>query len=108
MKVIHELALKHNYSETNIKKIISEAKEHPFNHNAAPQRLTKSAAVNRDKEIYVAFLQWPETRTEFTIWASEKYELSYEYISKILRYHFKADPKRYEQSYHTFVRPQKG
>ena len=107
MKVIHELAIKHNYSETNIKKIISEAKEHPFNHKTAPQRLTKSAAVNRDKEIYVAFLQWPETRTEFTIWASEKYGLSYEYISKILRYHFKADPKRYEQSYHTFVRPQK-
>ena len=107
MKLIQELAKKRNYSEISIHKIISSAKERSSSHKPSPRRLTKSSAINRDKEIYVAYLQWPGTRIDFTFWASEKYGLSYDYVSKILRYHFQADPKRYEQSYHTFIRPPK-
>ena len=107
-KLIQELAIKHNYSKTNIQKIISAEKERSSPHKTVSRRLTKREVVARDKEIYVAFLQWTGTRIEFAFWASKKYGLTYDYIGEILRYHFVADPKRYEQSYHTFVRPPKG
>ena len=103
MKLIQELAIKHKYCEGNIRKIIASAQGKPWSKKANSQRLTKAEVVKRDKEIYIAYLQWPGTRIEFAEWAAEKYAIDYDYVGKILRYHFAADPKRYEQSYHPKV-----
>ena len=51
--------------------------------------------VNRDKELFVALLNWTGTKAEFVTWAQEKYNLSSDYIRTIIVLHYKANPMRY-------------
>ena len=59
-------------------------------------RLLKAEVINRDKAIFVDFLNWEGNKRQFCFWAAKKYNIQYSYVYEILQKHFIADPTRYE------------
>ena len=57
-------------------------------------RLSPKETANRDKAIFVDYLNWKGNKKNFLVWASEKYNLSQIYISNILLLCLEADPNR--------------
>lgn len=94
--LVESLAIKYGYGTPNIQKIIEKTKDC----NAPEEKKYKKKAspdvINRDKELFVALLNWTGTQGEFIVWAQEKYGLTSDYIKKIIVLHYKANPKRYD------------
>ena len=98
-KAITIVAEKHGYSEINIRKIISKLEKGELSDVKKKKRLTKNEAKVRDKELFSEYLRWNGTKSEFYIWAQDKYKISNSYIHQILQYNYVADPRRYEMTY---------
>ncbi len=95
MKLMEALANKHRYGVPNIKRIIQIMKNDDCPQEKQYKKKASPDVINRDKELFVALLNWTGTQSEFKAWAQEKYGLTSYYISKIIVLHYKANPKRY-------------
>lgn len=96
MKLIEVLANKYGYGVPNIKRIIGIMKSNNPECKKQYKKKARPDVINRDKELFVALLNWTGTQGEFTLWAQKKYGLTSDYISKIIVLHYKANPKRYD------------
>lgn len=96
MALVDTLTIKYGYGEPNIQRIISLMKSDNQGCKKQYKKKASPDVVNRDKELFVALLNWTGTRGEFIEWAKEKYGLTSDYISKIIVLHYKANPKRYD------------
>lgn len=91
-KIISE---KTGYTENTIMKLVYEISNDSGKITSSKdKRLTKENLINRDKAIYIDFLNWDGDRKSFCKWAAEKYHLSNDYVHRILRFFFIADYKR--------------
>lgn len=91
-KIISE---KTGYTEKTIMRLIYEMSNNSSKITSSKdKRLTKDNLINRDKAIYIDFLNWDDDRKSFCKWAAEKYQLSSSYVHYVLRLFFIADYKR--------------
>ena len=94
--LIESLAIKYGYGMPNIQRIIQIMKADNSSEEKQYKKKASPDVINRDKELFVALLNWTGTRSEFVVWAQGKYNLKSDYISKIIVLHYKANPKRYD------------
>lgn len=90
------LADKYGYGVPNIRRILSIMKSDSFNGEKQHKKKARSDVINRDKELFVALLNWTGTQGEFAAWAQKKYGLTSDYVKHIVTLHYKANPKRYD------------
>ena len=88
MALIDDLASKYGYSVSNIQRIIGIMKADNSSGGKKYKKKASHDVVNRDKELFVALLNWTGTK-------AEKYNLSSDYIRTIIVLHYKANPMRY-------------
>ena len=90
------LSEKHNLTSGNIIRIIDIMEiEDMTGYFAKKRRLTSEDAYKRDKAIFVDYLRFNGTRSDFCRYAAQKYNLSYLYVEAILKYCLYADIERY-------------
>lgn len=94
--LMESLADKYGYGLPNIQRIISIMKSDNKECKKQYKKKASPDVINRDKELFVDFLNWDGTASEFALWAQEKYGLTSDYIKKIIVLHYKANPKRYD------------
>lgn len=94
-KLMEYMASKYGYSVPNIQRIIQIMKSDDLSQEKQYKKKASTDVINRDRELFVALLNWTGTRAEFMAWAKEKYDLTDYYISKIIVLHYKASPMRY-------------
>ena len=94
--LMESLADKYGYGLPNIQRIISIMKSDNKDCKKQYKRKASPDVVNRDKELFVDFLNWDGTPGEFALWAQGKYGLTSDYVKNIVTLHYKANPKRYD------------
>ena len=60
--------------------------------------MPKTQTLNRDRSVFIDYLKWSGTRSEFKLVAGEKYGLSRDVIGHIIYLNFMADINRYEMT----------
>lgn len=94
-KCYETLSKEYDYTVTNIYRIVeimeSDTKEYFSRKNI---RMSAKETVNRDKAIFVDYLNWKGSKQNFLIWAQEKYNISQSALYHILGYCLEADPRR--------------
>ena len=94
--LIEALADKYSYGVQNIQRILNIMKSDSLNGEKRYKKKARPDVINRDKEIFVALLNWTGTQVEFAAWAQEKYGLTSDYVKQIIALHYRANPKRYD------------
>lgn len=91
------LSKKYEYTTINIMRIVNIMEsdtEQYFTRNKI--RLSPKETANRDKAIFVDYLNWKGNKENFLVWAQEKYHISQNEINQILYFCLEADPRRYD------------
>lgn len=89
------IAQKYHYTVQNILRIVSIMESDTKQYFARKNiRLSPTETTNRDKAIFVDYLNWKGSKPNFLIWAQEKYHISQNNIQSILYYCLEADPRR--------------
>ena len=92
-----KLGEKYNFTEQNILRIINIMSNDTDNtYFTKKRKLTHKERFERDKAIFVDFINWEGTRWDFCHWAAKKYNLSYHHIQHILNDVLTADVSRYD------------
>lgn len=97
-EIIALLSEEFGYKQSMLRHIVTSMKEGIDWEGKSKLKLPMLHTLNRDRSVFVDCLNWTGTRSEFLIWASQKYGLSKNSINKILMYNCLADPNRYEIS----------
>lgn len=97
-EIIALLSEEFGYKQSMLRHIVRSMKEGIDWEGKSKIKLPMLHTLNRDRSVFVDCLNWTGTRSEFLIWASQKYGLSKNSINKILMYNCLADPNRYEIS----------
>lgn len=91
------LGEKYNFTLQNIIRIVNiMSTETETEYFSKKRKLTAEEKFNRDKAVFVDYLNWNGTRHEFCLCAKDKYNVSYSYIQQILYFVLSADVKRYD------------
>lgn len=96
-KSVNILQDKYNYKIPTLYYIIKLMSEDNFHtYFKTKRRLSTLETFNRDKALFIDFLRWTGIKSNFFIWASEKYNISQRTVYMIIQLCLLADPKRYE------------
>lgn len=97
IKCCETLSKKYKYTVANIIRIIdimeSDTEQYFSRKNI---RLSPKETANRDKAIFVDYLNWKGNKENFLVWAQEKYHIGQNEINQILYFCLEADPRRYD------------
>ena len=91
------LAERYSFTKQNILRIVkvmSSDNEHYFE----GKKGSTIETTNRDKALFIDFLRWDGSKTDFYKWSSTKYGISEQYISWIIKLCCIADPRRYDMA----------
>jgi len=91
------LAKEFNYTAKMITSVVTQMKKGTIDWNLKPKTsMPKTQTLNRDRSVFIDYLKWNGTRSEFKVFAGEKYGLSPNVIGHIIYLNFMADINRYE------------
>ena len=86
-----------DFKSSNIRRIIQIMNSNDDSISWANKRLPKSETLNRDRALFIDYLRWEGTVSEFYTWAENKYNLCKSTIGDIITFCLNADPKRNTQ-----------
>lgn len=94
--IFQQLAKEFGYTAIMISKILSLYKKGRLvGDTKGKTRMPVSQTRNRDRSVFIDYLNWTGTKKEFLAAAAEKYEISSSEIQYILKLNYIADPRRY-------------
>lgn len=91
------IAPKYNYKSTNIDRIVKiMATEKETNYFSKKRKYSSAEKLERDKAIFVEFLQWKGNNKDFYPVAAKKYNLSVGYVQQIITDILASNHSRYD------------
>lgn len=98
-EIYKELSEEFGYKAGMIYKIVSTfLSGETIRATGRKMRIPITQTLNRDRSVFIDYLNWTGTHSEFLESASLKYKVSIAEIQKILHLNYIADPRRYEMS----------
>lgn len=91
------LADKYSFTPQNILRIVQiMGEDTAMDYLSKKRKLSTTETYNRDRAIFIEYLRWPGDRISFKKYAAQKFNISYDMVTIILRFCFYADPKRFD------------
>lgn len=97
-EIVRRLSLEFEYSASTLQFMVFLFKRGDKFAQGETKRVPISQTLNRDRSVFVDILKWQGSYKEFLQMASCKYQLCESEIQSILRFHYIAEPRRYDMS----------
>ena len=95
-ELYQKLADEFKYKPIMIAKIIKNMESGGIGQNCGSKsKIPMAHTLNRDRSVFIDYLNWPGTKSDFYKHAEQKYRLSRAEIARIIKFNYIADPQRY-------------